>query len=95
MMKLGELMKSAHDPLEVAAMLVEAQEIALLLRLDDAAKAQATDRSELARDAVHAFTDAADNEAWVKLMGRVQDAPSPAAACLAEMVAWSLARARA
>jgi hypothetical protein len=95
MMMLGELMKSAYDSLEVAAMLVEAQEIALLVRLDGFAAAKATDRGEIARDAMRAFTDAADNEAWVKLMGRVQDESSPAAACLAEMVAWSLARAQA
>jgi hypothetical protein len=91
MTTLGELMATVGNPLEVAAMMVEVREIPLLVRIDNAAEAAATDRAAIAREAVRAFTDAADNEAWVKLMGRVQDAPFPGAACLAEMIGWWLA----
>lgn len=88
---LGEILEQLHDPLEVRRLILEAGDIALIAGLDKAADGGGTDAGTSALEAVEAFTHRADDEAWVKLIGRIQDAEAPAAACLSEMLRWKLA----
>lgn len=90
MTTLGELLTQLQDRGEVHQLLAEAGNIVLTAKLDAVAAAQDCDPCEVALQAVDKFTSHAGDEAWVKLMGRIQDADSPAAACLNEMLAWSL-----
>lgn len=89
---LGEILAHLQDPSEVYSLLVEGGDLDALATLNQAATASATDPCDLALDAVQSFTESADEEAWVKLIGRIRDADSPGAACLSEMISWSLAR---
>lgn len=92
MSMLGEILARLRDRSEIYVLLVEAGDLSALAALERAAACAARDPCELALDAVHSFTETADGEAWTKLIGRIQDAESPGAACLSEMISWSLAR---
>ena len=87
MSTLGEILDRLHDRSEVHQLLADAGDVTLIAKLDEASQGDACD---VALKAVHAFTQKADDEAWVKLVGRIQNAQSPAAACLNEMISWSL-----
>lgn len=87
MMTLGEILETLHDPDEVRRMLAEAGDVALIAQVDNAA---GDDTCAFALRAVDHFTRNADSEAWVKLIGRVQDAHAPAQACLSEMLGWAV-----
>ena len=91
MTTLGEILDRLQDRSEIYQILAEADSLPLLPKLDRAFETAGGDPCVLALRAVQAFTGKADDEAWVKLMGRIQDSPSPAGACLSEMIAWSLA----
>ncbi len=92
MTTLGEVLTQLQDRAEVYGLLTEAGDIAMISQLNEAAVSRAQDPCDVALDAVEAFTARANEEAWVKLMGRLREAPSPGAACLAEMISWSLAQ---
>ncbi|HSM95600.1 MAG TPA: hypothetical protein VLT91_06130 [Rhizomicrobium sp.] len=92
MSTLGEILSQLHDESQVFAILAEAGDIKSIAGLQDAARRSGQDPCEWAIDAVHNFTEMADNEAWVQLMGRIQNADSPGSACLSEIIAWSLER---
>ena len=87
MTTLGEILDRLQDHSEVYQILAEAGSFPLIARLDTASGG---DPCEVALRAVHAFTSKADGEAWVTLIGRIQDSQSPAGTCLSEMIAWSL-----
>jgi hypothetical protein len=91
MAMLGEILEQLRDRSEVYQLLAETGDLALMARLDQAAHALAADPRDLALRAVRSFAEKADDEAWVKLIGRLQGSQSPAAACLSEMISWSLA----
>jgi hypothetical protein len=88
---LGEILERLHDPSEVRQLMLEAGDVAMIAGLDKASLDRDTDPAVLALEAVQAFTLRADDEAWVRLMGQIQDAQAPAAACLGEMLRWALA----
>ena len=87
---LGEILEQLQDPSEIAGLIIEAGDLAMIARLDQASRDNGSDPATLALQAVDAFTRSADDEAWVKLIGRVQNADAPAAACLSEMLQWAL-----
>lgn len=91
MTTLGEILEQLHDPSEARRLIVEAGDVTLMARLEKVASDKGSDTGTLALEAVEAFTRRADDEAWVKLIGRIQDAEAPAAACLSEMLRWALA----
>ena len=91
MMTLGEILDRLQDRSEVYQILAEAGNLPLIAKLDQAFDRTNSDPCDVALRAVHAFTRKADDEAWVKLIGRIQDSQSPAGTCLSEMIAWSLA----
>jgi hypothetical protein len=92
MTTLGEILERLSEPSEVYRILAEAGGTAMISRLNQAAKAAGDDPCDVALHAVRAFAEKADGEAWTKLVGCVQNSPSPAGACLGEMIAWSLRR---
>ena len=91
MSTLGEILDRLQDRAQIYEMLAESGNIPLIAELDRINNAADGDPCEFALRAVHAFTAKADDEAWVKLIGRIQNSTSPAGACLSEMIAWSLA----
>jgi hypothetical protein len=90
MSTLGAILARMDDPAAIAALIAEAGSLGLLARLGEAAASARREPIDIACDAVARFTQSADSEAWVKLMGRMQGEASAAAACLAEMVEWAL-----
>lgn len=91
MSTLGEILEQLRDPSEVRQLILQAGDIVTVAGLDKASHDQGVGSSQLALRAVEAFTHRADDEAWAKLIGRIQDAESPAAACLSEMLRWATA----
>lgn len=87
MTTLGEILERLHDPAEVRRMLAEAGDMALIVQVENAA---GSDTCTFALRAVDHFTRDADGDAWVKLIGRIQDAEAPAQACLSEMLRWAV-----
>lgn len=90
MSTLGEILGQLHDRSEICELLAESGDVAMIARLDEAAARTASDPCDLALIAVHTFTEKADDAAWVKLMGSLQNAEAPASTCLREMIAWAL-----
>ena len=91
MKTLGEILDRLQDRAQVYQILAEAGNLSLIAKLDRTCDETDGDPCELALRAVHAFTRNADDEAWVKLVGCIQNSQSPAGTCLSEMIAWSLA----
>ncbi len=87
---LGEILARLHDRSEVLALLAEGGDITTIVRFEQAADAQKRDALDIAQEAIHAFCEQADENAWLHLMGRIQNADSPGAACLSEIISWSL-----
>jgi hypothetical protein len=87
---LGEILARIDDGADLSSLLAQIPNTDLVEKLEAHAAATEQQPAELARQAVRAFANGADDEAWLKLVGRVQDAPSPAAACLTEMLTWAL-----
>ena len=92
MTTLGEILDRLQDRSKVYEILAESGNLPLVGKLDQAADATDEDTCEVALRAVQAFTNKADDVAWVKLIGRIQNSQSPAGTCLSEMIIWSLAR---
>lgn len=90
MTTLGDILEQLRDPSEVRRLMIEAGDVIMVSRLDRLACDRPEDAGAFALQAIDAFTRRADDEAWVKLIGRVQDAEAPAAACLSEMLQWTL-----
>lgn len=89
MSTLGEILDQLQDPAEVRRLMIEAGDVTMAARFDKLAGDP--DAGALALEAIESFTRQADDEAWVKLIGRIQNADAPAAACLSEMLQWALA----
>jgi len=89
---LGEILDRLQERSEVFRLLEAADKGDLAARLNQAAAAAGCDPRDLALQAVHDYSGKADAEAWVTLIGRIQDAKIPAATCLSEMIDWYLKR---
>lgn len=92
MSTLGEILDRLHDRAQVYEILAVSGDLPLIAELDQIAQQEDGDPCDLALHAVQAFTSKADDEAWVKLISRLQNSQSPAGTCLSEMITWSLAR---
>jgi len=90
MATLGEIVAQLDGGAHLEGLLASLESPALLEQLEARAAAAGLPASQCAADAVRAFSNRADDDAWLKLLGRLQDAPSPAAACLKEMLIWAL-----
>jgi hypothetical protein len=89
-MTLGEILARLNDAQAVVTLLDEEPSPDIAAALAREAKRTGRDAHALALEAVRAFTERADDAAWTTLIGRIQKAKSPAAACLLEMISWSL-----
>jgi hypothetical protein len=87
MTTLGQILEHLRDPADVQRMLEELGDAHLIAQVQ---KAAGGDPCAFALSAVDRFSRAADGEAWTKLIGRLQDAPTPAQACLGEMLRWAV-----
>ncbi len=92
MTTLGALLVRLQDRAELAEILAKSGDALALSGLDKIAADAGADVCDAALEAVDSFTIHADDEAWVKLIGRLQNAHSPAGACLSEIISWSLKR---
>jgi len=91
MSTLGEILDQLQDRSQIYEILAESGNIALIEDLDRINREADGDPCEFALRAVQAFTSKANEEAWVRLIGRVRNSSSPAGTCLSEMIVWSLA----
>lgn len=91
MSTLGEILDQLQDPSEVRRLMMDAGDISMATHLESAARERGEDAGSLALHAIDSFTKRAGDEDWVKLIGRIQNADAPAAACLSEMLQWALA----
>lgn len=89
MSTLGEILTRMNDGTDLHGLLAQIDDPVLLAGMEEQARASCRKPEDIAREAVQHFCAHADDEAWVKLIGRLQDAPSPAAVCLKEILAWS------
>jgi len=90
MATLGEIVAQLDGGAHLEGLLASLESPALLEKLEAHAVSVGRPVTDCAADAVRAFSNSADDDAWLKLLGRLQDAPSPAAACLKEMLIWAL-----
>lgn len=90
MTTLGELLEQLQDRSQVYQLLTKSRELQVISALDKLADELGDEPGNIALRAVKAFTTQADDEAWVKLISRMQNSPSPAGACLGEMIAWAM-----
>ncbi len=88
---MGELVKGLAEPGVAEASLVEAGELALLARLNDAAGRLASDPGDLASYIVRTWLARADDEAWVRLIGVVNRSEVPGLAAVVMMLEQALA----
>lgn len=89
---LGEILDKLQERSEVFRLLEAADKGEVVARLTEAAATAGRDPRDLALQAVQDYSVKADAEAWVTLIGRIQDAEVPAATCLSEMIDWYLKR---
>ncbi|MCC6913382.1 MAG: hypothetical protein IT566_06735 [Rhodospirillaceae bacterium] len=92
---LGELLTEFEDPQKLFAVLAAADDAAAIAFLTERERATGCTPQDIVFDAVQAFTRSASSDAWLKLIGRMQDAPSPGAVCLSEILAWTMQRGAA
>jgi len=92
MTTLGALLIRLQDRTELEQILAEAGDVFALSGLDKIATDAGVGVCDAAVEAVERFTTGADDEAWVKLIGRLQNSHQPAGACLSEIISWSLKR---
>ncbi len=90
MATLGEIVAHLDSGADLAYVLAQIGNPALLEKLEAKAAAAGQSPEDVAGQAVRAFANGADDDAWLKLLGKLNDTPLPAAACLKEMLAWAL-----
>ncbi|MGD9879055.1 MAG: hypothetical protein AB7F22_24025 [Reyranella sp.] len=91
-MLLGDMLAALGDETEAASTLMALGDLKLMVALDGAAHRAGETTASYAVRAVRRFADQADDDAWLDLMGALERADDPAAACLGRMLAWSLRR---
>lgn len=90
MATLGEIIAQLDSGEHLAQVLAQIGNAALIEKLEAKAAAVGQEPVRIAGEAVRAFANGADDDAWLKLLGKLNDTPLPAAACLKEMLSWAL-----
>ncbi len=91
-MTLGELLASWQDEDAVLDALIGCDDLAFLARVREAAEEDGSDLATFVREEVGRFVNAADDEAWLTLMGRIGRAEDPAMTGLKAMLEFGLAK---
>lgn len=86
---LGTLIRDLADESKASEALLSIGDIALVARIEHARRGDMT-TGAYAAAAVARFADRAGDEDWLSLMGKMERADDPAAACLGAMIEWSL-----
>lgn len=88
---LGSIVQNLGAPGVAQAALIEAGELALLARVDDAASLLDTEPGELAAYIARRWLAVADDEAWLRLVSVIGRSQQPALAALVMMLEQGLA----
>lgn len=88
---LGELVGSLAKPGVTEASLVEAGELTLIARLNEAAGRLDTDPGDLASYIVRTWLARADDDAWLRLVGVMNRSEVPGLAAVVLMLEQALA----
>lgn len=94
-MTLGELLASWQDEATILEAVIGLEDLALLARLEQAAKQEGCDLASIVREKVGRFIEEADDETWLSLMGRLGKTEDPARVGLKLMLEYGLDRAAA
>ena len=89
-MTLGELFAAWQDEATILDALIGLEDLALLARLEQVAAKEGCDLASAVRETVGRFIEEADDETWLKLLGRLGKADDPAKAGLKLMLEYGL-----
>lgn len=89
-MQLGDLIRRLQVESVAADALVALGDLSLLVRVGDMAAAFGETQGEYVSASVGRFAVAANDEAWLRLVGDVERADDPGTAALKRMVLWAL-----
>lgn len=89
-MLLGTLIRELEDETTAMETLVALGDLALLAKVESAAACDDLTPGAFAARAVAIFANSASDEDWVTLFGKLGRAEDPGAACLSQMLAFSL-----
>ena len=89
-MLLGQMIERLADDVFAAEALAALGDLPLLVKIEAASRAQETTAVAYASEAARRFADHASDEDWLALMTALERADDPGAACLRQMLAWSL-----
>lgn len=89
-MLLGSLIRHLTDASRATEALLALDDLRLLARVGEAARAEGSAAGDYAAAAVRRFADQAGDEDWLALMNALEGADDPGAACLRTMIGWAL-----
>lgn len=89
-MLLGQMIQHLSDDVFAAETLLSLGDLPLLVDIEAACREQEMNAVTYASTAARRFADHASDEDWLALMTALERADDPGAACLQQMLAWSL-----
>jgi hypothetical protein len=89
-MLLGQMIERLSDDTFAAEALLSLGDLPLVVDVEAACREQETTAVAYASMAARRFADHASDEDWLALMTALERAHDPGAACLRQMLAWSL-----
>ena len=89
-MLLGQMIERLTDDVFAAEALLSLGDLPLLVDIETACREQETNAAAYASTAARRFADHASDEDWMALMTALERADDPGAACLRQMLVWSL-----
>lgn len=89
-MLLGALIRNLEDESRAAETLIGLGDLSLVARVRAAGEPYGEAPGVYVSGAVARFAGAADDEAWLGLMNKLERTDDPAGACLRTMVEWAL-----
>lgn len=90
MMVVGEVLERLCDEAFASELLVELGDLPLMVGVDAAGRRSGESAAVYAAGAVRRFAAFASDEDWLALMAALERTDDPGAACLRQMLAWSL-----
>lgn len=91
-MLLGQMIERLSDDAFAAEALLSLGDLPLLVDLEAACRDEDTSAVTYASMAARRFADHASDEDWLALMTALERAQDPAAACLRQMLVWSITK---
>ena len=89
-MLLGQMIQHLSDDAFTAETLLSLGDLPLLVDVEAACREQEVSAVTYASAAARHFADHASDEDWLAMMTALERADDPGAACLRQMLAWSL-----